>query len=494
MTSRMLNINASCYIRIPFQFNGDKTALSTLTLNIQYDDGFIAYLNGTEVARRNFVGDPVWNSTATVSRDNTAAAAFEPIDISDRIGLLQQGNNILALQGLNAAANDSDFLIGVELTSVQVPALTNQVGRQVYTGPIPLTRTAHVKARVTAGGTWSALAEAVFAVGPVQDSLRISEIMYHPLDTGSPDDPNTEYIELTNIGAAPIDLSFVKFTKGVYFTFPDMNLAPHAFCVVVKDRAAFEAHYGPGLPIAGQYTGSLDDKSDLIELQDAAGAIVQSFRYQNGWFHLTAGEGYSLTIRYPAATPLSAWNTATAWRASAALGGSPGSDDSGTIPPDGAVVINELLANPGSGGYDWVELYNATDQPIDLGGWFLSDGAKHLTKYEIAAGTVLAPHGYLVLTESQHFGNPQDPGCHESFGFSRAGESAYLSSGAHGRLTGYQEHVTFGASDTEMTFGRYVDGAGGAHFVPLRAATPRAANADPGRRPRRHYRNHVPHR
>ena len=95
------------------------------------------------------------------------------------------------------------------------------------------------------------MAETIFAVGSVQDNLRISEIMYHPGDAGRPGDPNTEYIELTNIGAEPLDLSFVQLTKGVRFTFPDLQLAPHAFCLVVKDRAAFEARYVPGLPVVG---------------------------------------------------------------------------------------------------------------------------------------------------------------------------------------------------------------------------------------------------
>ena len=255
------------------------------------------------------------------------------------------------------------------------------------------------------GTTWSALAEAVFAVGPVKENLRISEIMYHPADTGVPGDPNTEYIELTNIGAEALDLSFVQFTKGIRFTFPDMQLAPHAFCVVVKDRAAFEARYGPGLPVAGQYTGSLDDKGEQIELQDAAGAVIHSFRYRDNWFRATDGSGYSLTIQHPASTPVTSWSTPHAWRPSVTPGGSPGSDDSGAIPEAGAVVINELLANPAGGGHDWVELYNTTDQALDLGGWFLSDDADDLTKYEIAQGTILAPHAYLVLTEDLHFGN-----------------------------------------------------------------------------------------
>ncbi|MCX5645485.1 MAG: lamin tail domain-containing protein [Phycisphaerae bacterium] len=479
VNSRMYNVNGSCYIRIPFRFDGDAGTLGDLVLAIQYDDGFIAYLNGTEVARRNFVGDPAWNSTATVSRDNAEAVVFEPIYISDQIGMLRQGDNVLAIQGLNASANNSDFLIGVELTASREPSGAGPAGLQRYTGPISLTRTTLVKACVASGSAQSALAEAVFAVGPVKENLRISEIMYHPADTGTPGDPNTEYIELTNIGAEAINLGFVQFTKGIRFTFPDMELAPHAFCVVVKDRAAFAARYGQGLPVAGQYAGSLDDKGEQIELRDAAGAVIHSFRYRDNWFRSTDGSGYSLTIQHPASTPATAWNTSVAWRPSVAPGGSPGSDDSGAIPEAGAVVINELLANPAGGGHDWVELYNTTAQAIDLGGWFLSDNADNLTKYEIAPGTILAPHAYLVFTEDLHFSNLNDRGCHEPFGFSRSGESAYLCSGAGGRITGYREHAKFGASETGVAFGRYVDGVGGVHFVPLRKPTPGAANASP---------------
>jgi hypothetical protein len=59
----------------------------------------------------------------------------------------------------------------------------------------------------------------------------------------------------------------------------------------------------------------------------------------------------------------------------------------------------------------------------------------------------------------------------------------YLCSGAKEQITGYREHIKFGLSDAGVTFGRYVDGAGGAHFVPLRGATPGAANADPATSP-----------
>jgi len=470
---QMYNINGSCYIRIPFQFTEDRSTLSMMTLRVQYDDGFVAYLNATEIARRNFEGEPAWNSTATASHGDGEAVVFESIDVSQHISRLRQGDNLLAIHGLNAGTTSSDLLIGVELTAGRAVVDEGPTSALIYTAPIPLTESTRVKARVQSGNTWSALAEATFAVGPVSESLRISEIMYHPAD------PNTEYIELKNIASAAINVNFVRFTDGIDFTFPDLQMAPGALCLVVKDRAAFEARYGPGLPIAGQYTGSLNDGGERLELQDAAGTIIHSFRYRDDWFRITAGSGFSLTVRDPAASPLNTWGNENIWRPSVALGGAPGAEDSAGSLSAGVVVINELLANSAGSGPDWIELHNTTDQAIDLGGWFLSDDADTLTKYEIAQGTTIAAHGYLVFTESRHFGNPADPGCYESFGLSRDGETIYLHSGAQGVVTGYSERAQFGPSDAGATFGRYEDGAGGFDLVLLTQPTPGAPNAEP---------------
>ena len=46
-----------------------------------------------------------------------------------------------------------------------------------------------------------------------------------------------------------------------------------------------------------------------------------------------------------------------------------------------------------------IELHNTTSQPINIGGWFLSDSSTNLTKYQIAANTTIAAGGYLVLTD-----------------------------------------------------------------------------------------------
>lgn len=472
--------NASCYIRIPFSIAGDPEEFNYMALRMRYDDGFIAYLNGIEICRVLFTGTPTWDSRADGNHDDLAAIVFEQFDVSAHADLLVQGANVLAIHGLNSSTTSSDFLISPEvivgrIASPDGSTMTSEV--RTYTGPITVTASTKIKARTLVAShpysPWSGLAEAVFAVGPVAENLRISEIMYHPSD------PNAEYIELTNIGVEPIDLSLVRFTRGVDFTFPGVELAPGDYVLIVEDVAAFELRYGEGFHIAGQYAGRLDNAGESVELQDAAGRIIHSFQYEDDWYEITDGLGFSLTVVDPVTTDPNALGEKTAWRPSVYAGGSPGFDDAAEAIAPGAVVINELMAAPEPGQSDWIELHNTTDRPIDIGGWFLSDGGRNLTKYEIAVGTTLAANGYVVFHEDLHFGNESDPGCHASFGLSRNGETLYLHSGSDGILTGYSTKQTFGTSQTGVSLGRYSVGAGVYEFGPLSIPTPGALNPEP---------------
>ena len=332
LNSQMYGRNASCYIRIPFDSGIDSLKdISSLLLTVRYDDAFVAYLNGQEVQRALFDGVPAWNSSATSSHNDNDAVNFETFDISAHIDKLERGPNILALQGLNAGTSSSDFLISVELAASKgaTAGLPNGIAPTAirYEGPIALKASARVKARTLSGSTWSALNEAVFAVGPVAESLRLSEIMYHPAETGDANDPNTEYIELTNIGTQTINLNLVRFTAGVRFTFPSVELAPAGYCLVVRDLAAFEHRYAPGLPVAGQYAGSLSNAGERLELQDAAGKVIHSFRFDDGWFSTTDGAGFSLTLKDPVGTDPNSLSDKSVWRPSTQSGGSPGSSD-----------------------------------------------------------------------------------------------------------------------------------------------------------------------
>jgi hypothetical protein len=117
--AEMSGVNSSAYIRIPFSVEnpGD---ITTLTLRMKYDDGFVAYLNGVEVARRNApgtVGTPLaWNAAASAEHIISEAVVFEDINISSFKSYMGAGN-LLAIQGLNLSSSDNDFLILPELAA-----------------------------------------------------------------------------------------------------------------------------------------------------------------------------------------------------------------------------------------------------------------------------------------------------------------------------------------------------------------------------------------
>ncbi len=129
---QMRNHNATAYLRVPFNL-ADPSTIESLTLRIRYNDGFVAYLNGQEIARRNAPAVPQWNSAATDVRPADLSLVFEDINISDRLGLLSAGANALAIQGLNASAADGNFLIQPQLVEYRVQA----VAPLYFTQPTP---------------------------------------------------------------------------------------------------------------------------------------------------------------------------------------------------------------------------------------------------------------------------------------------------------------------------------------------------------------------
>ncbi|HIJ70435.1 MAG TPA: hypothetical protein HPP87_03625 [Planctomycetes bacterium] len=471
--------NTTCYVRIAFTVDALELAdYNFMTLKMRFDDGFVAYINGDKVAEAFAPPSPQWNSGSTSS--DRESGAFAEYDISDDIVSLDTGDNLLAIHGLNYGTTSSDFLASAELIAGEVAEGTGggiSDSAVEYTGPITLTESVNIKTRRLDGDIWSGLNEAAFDVGPVKENLRITEIMYHPPD------PNHEFVELKNIGSEAINLNWVSFSDGIDFTFGSMQLNPCEYTVVAKDPNQFKARYGTGVNIAGTFTGSLDNAGEKIVLIDAIGRTILEFDYSDDWFDITDGDGFSLTVRDPNNADPNDWDDKKTWRPSATVGGSPGWDDTGTIPQLGAIVINEILAHSHAGEPDWIELYNTTGQPINIGGWFLSDSDTddpNRKKYEIAEGTIIEPNGFVVFYEDRHFGDSNAPGCNEPFALSENGETLYLQSGQNGILTGYYDEEKFDASETNVAFGRYYKaGTDTYNFVAMSENTPGAANAYP---------------
>lgn len=285
--SQMYSKNGTCYIRVPFTVTADVLqGLTSLTLAARCDDGFVAYLNGVEVQRLNFTGTPAWNSTATTSCSDSDAVNLQSFDLSNQIGALHAGTNLLALQALNDSTTSSDFLLSVVLE-----------GGLVQTTP-----------GLNVDGALRLL-----------DGLRITELMYRAPKSG-----NYDYVELKNILNVPLDVTGVRFDKGIDFTFPSLILQPGEYVVVAANVAAFQSMYGTTAKVVGQYKGNLNDTGEKIVLLLPAPfeAAILRFEYSNTWYPATDGGGKSLTVQDPTAPP-AAWKDAESWQAADPTPGRP---------------------------------------------------------------------------------------------------------------------------------------------------------------------------
>ena len=66
----------------------------------------------------------------------------------------------------------------------------------------------------------------------------------------------------------------MQLTNGVGFEFPAISLAPGEYAVVVEDTAAFRTRYGEAIRVLGEWSGSLSNGGETIELVDGLGTGI----------------------------------------------------------------------------------------------------------------------------------------------------------------------------------------------------------------------------
>ena len=108
---------------------------------------------------------------------------------------------------------------------------------------------------------------------------------------------------------------------------------------------------------------------------------------------------------------------------------------------------------------DWVELYNATSEPVDVEGMYLTDNINKPSKYMITKGntqaqTVIPAHGYLVIW-CDNKRETTDNGLHANFKIADDGGKLMLSAADRS----WSDVLSYTAHDARTTVGRYPDGA-----------------------------------
>ncbi|MBK8562718.1 MAG: CotH kinase family protein [Saprospiraceae bacterium] len=142
------------------------------------------------------------------------------------------------------------------------------------------------------------------------------------------------------------------------------------------------------------------------------------------------------------------------------------------------VFINEFLASNTTGltdeagqHDDWVELYNASGSPVDVGGMHLTDNLAQPAKWEIPAtnhaATTIQPNGFLLIWLD---GEPAQGVLHANFKLSAGGEELGLFAQDGSQV----DALSFGPQTANMSYGRNTDG--GTAFQFFTTPTPLASN------------------
>ncbi len=270
-----------------------------------------------------------------------------------------------------------------------------------------------------------------------------------------------DYVEIHNRSGAPVNLEgwylSDKSEKLMRWQFPAVTLPADGYLAVHcsgEDRRQDPAHLHANFRIS--------NKGDTLYLTNPAGVTVSyvktpAMEPDQCWSLLETGwsKQFSPSPNYP--------NTPQGADAAAADIDRRNTSD---------VRITEVLASS-SKSDDWIELYNASSEAVDLSGWGLSDNAGRPRKWQLPAGTVIQPGQYLGVFANGLEGSTADR-LQTNFSLSADGGYSVVLSQPGGAI---MDRLFVPMQYEDISFGRSGDGTGLRFFTTV---TPGAANDGPG--------------
>ena len=364
-----------------------------LNLKLVVDDGALVYLNGARLLTNGLnTGTPSYSTFASRNVGN-ATTEFFTVPAS----ALVQGTNVIAAEVHQVNADSSDIVWGLEVNAART-----------YTNCAP---------------------------GSVLN-LALNEVLAANHTLTNLNGATADFIELYNTGTNVVDLAGLSLTDdstfpGKWVFPPDATIAAGAYRVVFCDA---------NQPVSADNSGfALSARGGAVFLfnrGESGGNLIDAIQYglQTPDFsiaRLPAGTGnWSLALPTPGAANVAAGLASVS-----------------------ALSVNEWMADPSSGS-DWLELHNRADQPVALGGLYLTDDLADKTHSPVAPLSFVGTgaNGFVQFIADGDRGAGAD---HVGFSLKKAGEALGLFSPSGVMLDG----LTFGAQLTGVSQGRFPDGA-----------------------------------
>jgi hypothetical protein len=305
----------------------------------------------------------------------------------------------------------------------------------------------------------------------------ISEVNYNSIPANNAGD----WIEIYNPTSESINLYNWKLKDGndLYYNFPPgAYIMPESYLVICQNMVQFHAEY----PDVENYIGDLQlefsNEGASIQLYNADNVCVDLLTYATElpWPQGANGTANTIELIYY----LTDNSKGESWQLSAQEGGSPGETNSVSQIP--SLFINEFMADNDSlvideyGDFDdWIEIYNAADFPVNIGGMYLTDKLVVPQKFQIPNSnpqwTTIPANGFLLLWADKE---PAQGILHLDFKLSKEKEQIGLFMADGFTVV---DTLSFGQQMTNISYGRDDDGAPGWSF--FNVPTPGGSNSPP---------------
>ena len=379
------------YFRTKFTV-GSLSQFTSLQFSNFIDDGAVFYLNGQEIpsSRVRLGAGAVTYSTLATSITDTSWEG--PIALAP--GLLQVGENTLAVEVHQAATTSQDILFGMRIDGLIV---TNAAS-----------------------------------------GIVVNEVLAQNGSLRETNGRTPDWIELYNPTANPVDLAGLSLNDQPINSPPKWLFPPGS---IIPAGGYFLVYADSGLAASNNNTGfGLNANGGAVYLFKKApntNEVLNSIEYGLQTADYSVGRvpsgSTNWVLNFP--TPRGANLAATLGAAS-------------------ALRINEWMADPVSGD-DWFEIYNPGNLPVALGNLRLTDTFGVPNSYRIP---VLSYIGSSSNAFQQFFAdNPATPKGpeHVNFKLGRDGDAIYLLGANNATIL---DAVTFGPQLTGVSSGRLPDG------------------------------------
>lgn len=196
--------------------------------------------------------------------------------------------------------------------------------------------------RTKVGKNWSALHKLEVYLVNDYSPLKVTEIMYNPRVSDE-----LEFIELYNSGRTPLSMELLNFNKGIQLKFPlGKRLESESYGILVRNVTAFQKHYGKEITplIIGEFEkNKLSNSGERLKLIAPDGTEILDMEWNDKWYPITDGDGYSLVLN-DCALP-EELKEKFAWRPSTSENGSPGERDPAQVCDYGTDDQEEKVSN-----------------------------------------------------------------------------------------------------------------------------------------------------